>query len=68
MAAMAIMYAEEQYRAWGNVLHSVRTGPPAFDNHFGMSYFAYLGQNPESDRIFNQAMTGYTHESPTQSA
>ena len=62
MAAMAIMYAEEQYRAWGNVLHSVRTGQPAFENHFGMSYFAYLGQNPESDRIFNQAMTGYTHE------
>jgi hypothetical protein len=61
MRALAIMYAEEQYRAWGNVMHSVRSGEPAFEEHFGMSYFAYLGQNPESDRIFNQAMTGYTH-------
>jgi hypothetical protein len=28
MRALAIMYAEEQYRAWGNALHSVRTGGP----------------------------------------
>ena len=26
MRALAIMYAEEQYRAWGNALHSVQTG------------------------------------------
>jgi len=62
MAALAIMYAEEQYRAWGNALHSVRTGETAFEHHFGMSYFAYLAQHPASDRVFNQAMTGYTHQ------
>lgn len=60
MRALAIMYAEEQYRAWGDVLHSVQTGEPAFEHHFGTSYFEYLAQHPESDRVFNEAMTGWT--------
>ena len=60
MNALAIMYAEEQYSAWGNILHSVRTGEPAFDHQFGMSYFSYLAQHPEADAVFNQAMTNWT--------
>ena len=60
MRALAIMYAEEQYRAWGDILHSVQTGKTAFEKQFGASYFAYLAQHPESDRVFNEAMTGYT--------
>ena len=34
MRALAIMYAEEQYRAWGELLHTVRTGEPAFDHQY----------------------------------
>jgi len=60
MHALAIMYGEEQYRVWGNILHSVKTGETAFNAQFGMSYFEYLAQHPEADRIFNQAMSGYT--------
>jgi hypothetical protein len=60
MRALAIMYAEEQYRAWGDILHSVQTGETGFEKQFGMSYFAYLAQHPEADRVFNEAMTGYT--------
>ena len=62
MRALAIMYAEEQYRAWGELLHSVRTGEMAFDYQFGMGYFEYLAQHPEADRVFNEAMTGWTHQ------
>jgi hypothetical protein len=62
MRALAIMYAEEQYRAWGELLHSVRTGEMAFDHQFGMGYFAYLAQHPEADRVFNEAMTGWTRQ------
>ena len=62
MRALAIMYAEEQYRAWGELLHSVRTGEMAFDHQFGMGYFEYLAQHPEADRVFNEAMTGWTHQ------
>ena len=60
MRSLAIMYNEEQYRAWSDVLHSVQSGDKAFDRQFGMSYFSYLAQHPESDRVFNQAMTGWT--------
>jgi SAM-dependent methyltransferase len=62
MRALAIMYAEEQYRTWGDLLHSVQTGETAFDYQFGMGYFEYLAQHPEADRVFNEAMTGWTHQ------
>jgi SAM-dependent methyltransferase len=62
MRALAIMYAEEQYRAWGELLHSVRTGEMAFDHQFGMGYFEYLAQHPRADRVFNEAMTGWTRQ------
>jgi hypothetical protein len=35
MRALTIMYAEEQYRAWGDILHSVQAGQPAFAQQFG---------------------------------
>jgi hypothetical protein len=60
MRALAIMYAEEQYRAWGDMLHSVRTGEPAFEHHFGMGVFEYFAQNSEASAVFNEAMTGWT--------
>jgi hypothetical protein len=60
MRALAIMYAEEQYRAWDDALYSVRTGQPAFDHAFGMPYFKYFATHPEASRIFNEAMVGWT--------
>src|SRR4051794_2120725 len=60
MRALALMYAEEQYRAWGDLLHSVQTGTTAFPHQFGTDYFAYLAGHPEADRVFNAAMTGWT--------
>jgi hypothetical protein len=62
MRALAITYNEEQYRAWGNLLHSVRTGNPAFELQFGMGPFAYFAQNPEADQVFNEAMIGWTSQ------
>jgi O-methyltransferase domain/Dimerisation domain len=60
MRALAIMYGEEQYRAWGDFLHSVRTGQPAFEHQFGMGIFEYYTKNPEASAVFNEAMTGWT--------
>jgi hypothetical protein len=62
MRALAIMYAEEQYRAWGEMLYSVRTGQPAFERQFGMDVFEYFVQNPEAGGVFNEAMTGLTSQ------
>ena len=60
MHAMAIMYNEEQYRTWGDLLHSVRTGQPAFEHLYGMPVFEYFETHPEVDAIFNEAMAGLT--------
>ena len=56
--AVALMMGEEHYRAWGEILYSLRTGKPAFDHVYGKPIFAYLTEHPEQARIFDAAMTG----------
>lgn len=51
---------EEHYPAWGQLLHSVRTGGIAFDQAFGMPVWEFFSKNPENARIFNDAMSGMT--------
>lgn len=34
-------------RSYQEIMHSVRTGEPAFDRAFGMSFHQYLSENPE---------------------
>jgi hypothetical protein len=60
MRALAIMYGEEQYQAWGDMLKSVATGETAFERLFGTGYFPYLAGHPEANDTFNQAMTGWS--------
>jgi hypothetical protein len=55
-----ILWNEEQYRAWGAMLHSVTTGETGFDHVFGMPLFQYLERHPEAGRVFDAAMTGWT--------
>lgn len=62
MRALGIMYAQEQYSAWDDVLHSVRTGQPAFEHVFGMRPFEYFAQNPAAGQVFNEAMIGWTNQ------
>ena len=51
---------QEHYPAWGNLMHSVKTGEIAFDNFFGRDIWAYFEQNPEDAAVFNNSMTGMT--------
>jgi hypothetical protein len=51
---------EEHYPAWGDLLHSVRTGGIAFDHTFGMDVWKYFAEHPDNARIFNDAMSGMT--------
>ncbi|MGW1253693.1 methyltransferase [Streptomyces sp. NPDC002513] len=44
------------FRAWADVIHTVRTGRPAFDEAFGMDYFEFLASHPDEARVFNRAM------------
>ncbi len=45
------------WQMWGNLLYSVKTGKPAFEQVTGMPIFAYTAQNPEFAAVFDQAMT-----------
>lgn len=56
--AFAIMNGEPwNWQPWGNILHSVKTGKPSFDNIFGNLFYQYLNENSEADHVFNLAMT-----------
>lgn len=61
LRAFVIVNGEEPFRAWGDVLYSVRTGRSAFERMFGMNHFEYLSQNAEANQVFH-AMAGSTPE------
>jgi len=62
MRSLCLIYGDESYHAWGDILHSVRTGQPAFDHQFGIDVFAYFAQHPAVGQVFNEAMIGYTNQ------
>jgi ubiquinone/menaquinone biosynthesis C-methylase UbiE len=64
--AFAIMSGEEQFRAYGELLYSVRTGKPAFDHIYGEPIFDYLSKHPDSAKTFDAAMSAI-HGRETQS-
>ena len=51
---------QEHYPAWGNLLHSIKTGEIAFDNFFGDDIWKYFQENPEDAAVFNNSMSGVT--------
>ena len=53
----------EHWKVYGHLLHSVRTGNPAWDHVHGEPVFPYLfDTNKELGDIFNRAMTSVSHE------
>lgn len=44
-------------QVWSNMMHSVRTGQPAWGHTHGSEVFEYFAANPEQAEIFNGAMT-----------
>jgi hypothetical protein len=55
---VAIMMGEEHYGSWGELLHSLETGKPAFDKVYGQPIFQYLAKHATAAQIFDAAMTG----------
>ncbi|MDG4763509.1 methyltransferase [Solwaraspora sp. WMMD406] len=55
------------FRAWTEVMHTVRTGKPAFDKVHGAAYYDYLDANPAENELFNRAM-GVTSLAPAIAA
>lgn len=58
-----MLHGGETFRAWADVLYTVRTGAPAFDHVFGESFFDYLKTYTEYNEIFNRTM-GVTDQVP----
>jgi O-methyltransferase domain/Dimerisation domain len=48
------------WRAWGELLHSVRTGETAFDHVYGESVWEYRAKHPEESKVFDAFMTEAT--------
>jgi hypothetical protein len=51
--------------AWGEFLHSVRTGETAMEKAFGQPIFEYLSTEPEQASYFNEAMIGFHGAEPS---
>jgi hypothetical protein len=58
------MNEEEHWRVYGHMMHSVKTGKPAWDHVHGEPVFPYLFEtNKDLGDIFNRAMTSFSHQS-----
>jgi hypothetical protein len=51
-----LMFGEEQYQAWGALLHTIRTGEAAFDHVHGTDFWSYLAGHPAKSQTFNSVM------------
>ena len=47
---------DENYRAWGNLLHTVRTGEIGFNHAFGKSPWEYMAEHPLAAKRFDESM------------
>jgi hypothetical protein len=58
LRAWAMQCGQEYlWTSWGHLLHSVRTGEPAFPKLYGTTVWEYRQARPEEDAVFNAAMT-----------
>ena len=65
LAAWAIsQIGDDPYRAWGGLMHSVRTGGVAFEQVYGCNCWQYRAEHPESARDFDEGMVSFisTHD------
>ena len=62
LRSIILTFGEEHYRAWGNLIDSVKCDKPAFNEVYGLPLFEYLGQNSAAAQTFNEAMTDLTSQ------
>lgn len=61
LRALAALYGERWiWNAYGDLMHSMRTGEPAFDAVHGKRFFEYLQEDATAAHSFNAAMTSYS--------
>ncbi|HEV2033214.1 MAG TPA: methyltransferase [Candidatus Dormibacteraeota bacterium] len=60
LRGMALLLPEETYVAFGDLMHTLKTGEPAFEHVFRMSRWEQLAQDPEKAALFNAGMQSRT--------
>jgi hypothetical protein len=68
MRDVVVNFGEEMYRAFGELLHTVRTGETAFDHVFGAPLFQYYATHPEVEASAAARMVARTLPAATQLA
>lgn len=56
MRAVVTILGEEEYRAWGDILYTLRTGGSAFEHVYKMPLYQHHAQKPDQGKMFNEAM------------
>lgn len=44
------------WQAWGDIMHSVKTGESAFEHVFGVGFFQHLDRHPDAAKMFVEGM------------
>jgi hypothetical protein len=57
LRALVLTLGDIHYEAWGALLHSVKTGAPAFPSVFGARLFEFLDQDGDAGDTFQEAMS-----------
>jgi hypothetical protein len=63
LRGMAILYGEEWlWQAYGQMLYSIQTGRPAFEQAHGQSLYDYLHNYATAGTLFHEAMSAYSDQ------
>ena len=61
LKSTALLYGDEVFwTAYGGMLHSVRTGEPAFDHRHGAPMYVYLAGHAATASLFDAAMSSFS--------
>jgi O-methyltransferase domain/Dimerisation domain len=60
MRDVVIMFMETHYAPFGELIHTIRTGQPAAEHHYGEPFFTWLSHHPDQASRFTGAMANLT--------
>jgi predicted transcriptional regulator len=56
----ALYFMETHYEAFGELLHTARTGEPGFPRYYGQPFFDYISADPERVEVQNRGVANIT--------
>lgn len=63
LRALSMMLGDEwNWHSWGDILSIIKTGKPALNRLYNVeNAFEYFAKHPESGKLFNDAMSGFSY-------